>query len=96
MDAVNRRVSRPFRAASPEQYPIYDKLYRPDELRDELTRSGLEPVALEPVHKFYRWQYRSQVLLGPRADWLNRLLIRALESLPAREGLEWIVTCRRA
>jgi ubiquinone/menaquinone biosynthesis C-methylase UbiE len=96
MDAVSARVARPFRDASPEQYPIYDKLYHPDELRDELARSGLEPVALEPVHKLYRWQYRSQVLLGPRANWLNRLLIRALERIPAREGLEWIVTCRRA
>jgi ubiquinone/menaquinone biosynthesis C-methylase UbiE len=96
MDAVNARVSRPLREANPEQYPVYDKLHDGQELREELAGAGLEPVALEPVHKFYAWQYRSQVLLGPRADWLNRLLIRALESLPAGDGLEWIVTCRRA
>jgi ubiquinone/menaquinone biosynthesis C-methylase UbiE len=96
MDAVNARVSRPLREANPEQYPIYDKLHGAGELREELSRAGLEPVALEPVHKFYRWQYRSQVLVGPRADWLNRLLLRALEALPARDGLEWVVTCRRA
>jgi SAM-dependent methyltransferase len=94
MDAVNRRVSQPLRGARPDDYPIYDELYRPDELRAELARSGLEPLALEPVQKFYRWQYRSQVLLGPRADWLNRLVIRGLERLPRRDGLEWIVTCR--
>jgi ubiquinone/menaquinone biosynthesis C-methylase UbiE len=96
LDAVNARVSRPLREANPEQYPIYDKLYGRQELCEELARAGLELVALEPVHKFYRWQYRSQVLLGPRADGLNRLVLRALESLPARNGLEWVVTCRRA
>jgi ubiquinone/menaquinone biosynthesis C-methylase UbiE len=96
MDAVNARVSRPLREADPDQYPIYDKLYCLPELCDELTDAGLKPLGVEPVQKFFRWQYRSQVLLGPRADWLNWFLIRALESLPAREGLEWIVTCRRA
>jgi ubiquinone/menaquinone biosynthesis C-methylase UbiE len=96
MDAVNARVSRRLREANPDQYPVYDKLYGGRELREELARAGLEPVALEPVHKFYAWQYQSQVLLGPRANWLNRFFIRALESLPTRDGLEWIVTCRRA
>ncbi len=96
LDAVNARVARPLREAHPEQYPIYDKLYDRRELCDEMARAGLPPVALAPVHKFYAWQYRSQVLLGPRAGWLNRLLIPALERLPARDGLEWVVTCRRA
>ena len=71
-------------------------LHRPERLRVELAGAGLEPLALQPVQKFYRWQYRSQVLLGPRSNWLNRRLIRGLESLPRREGLEWVVTCRRA
>jgi SAM-dependent methyltransferase len=96
MDAVNEKVSKPLRDAHPEEYPIYDKLYRPDELRKELSGAGLEPVELLPVHKLFRWQYRSQILLGPRADWINRLVIRALERLPKAQGLEWIVTCRRA
>jgi SAM-dependent methyltransferase len=96
MDAVNARVARPLRQAHPEQYPIYDKLHDRRELCDELARAGLPPVALAPVHKFYAWQYRSQVLLGPRAGWLNRLFLRAVECLPARDGLEWVVTCRRA
>lgn len=96
MDAVNALVSRPLREANPEQYPIYDKLHDEQELRDELTRAGFQGLTLEPIHRFYRWQYRSEVLLGPRADWVNRLVIRALESLPTRGGLEWIVTCQRA
>jgi SAM-dependent methyltransferase len=95
-DAVNERVSRPLRERHPDEYPIYDELYRLDELRDELTAAGLPPVRVEPVQKRYRWQLRSQVLLGPRAGWLNRLVIRALERLPGGEGLEWVITCRRA
>lgn len=95
MDAVNERLSRPLREAHPEDYPIYDELHRRDELCAEMAAAGLPVAELEAVQKWYPWQYRSQVLLGPRAGWLNRLVIRALERLPRRDGLEWIVTCRR-
>jgi ubiquinone/menaquinone biosynthesis C-methylase UbiE len=95
MDAVNERVSRSLRQAHPERYPVYDKLYRPDELRQELNEAGLNVVTLHPVQKYLRWQYRSQILLGPRSNRLNRLIIRTLEKLPGKEGLEWIVLCRR-
>ena len=94
-DAVSERVSRPLREASPDDYPIYDVLYRAEDLQAELIEAGLEPINMEPVQKFHYWQSLSQVLLGPRANWLNRSLIRGLERLPRSEGLEWIVTCRR-
>jgi len=94
MDAVNERCSRPLREAHPEEYPIYDVLYRRDHLLEELTQAQLVPISLLPVQKFHRWQSRSQILLGPRSSWLNRLAIRGLERLPRREGLEWVVTCR--
>ncbi|MBI4524933.1 MAG: class I SAM-dependent methyltransferase [Deltaproteobacteria bacterium] len=96
MDAVNARVSKPLREAHPEEYLIYDKLYRSDELRRELIDARLEPLEFLPVQKYFRWQYRSQLVLGPRASWANRLVIRALERLPRMDGLEWIVICRRA
>jgi ubiquinone/menaquinone biosynthesis C-methylase UbiE len=96
MDAVNERISRPLREAHPEEYPIYDKLYQPDEVRQELAGAGFELVRSTPVQKWFRWQSTSQWLLGPRCRWLNGLVIRALELWPRREGLEWIVTCRRA
>lgn len=94
-DAVNERVSRPLREARPDEYPIYDKLYRPDELRQELTEAGLRVESLLPVQRFYRWQGLAQTLLGPRSGWLNRLVIRSLELVPRRDGLEWIAVCRR-
>lgn len=96
LDAVNARVSGPLRRRHPDAYPIYDELYSPDQLRAELAAAGFEVLRLEPVQKCFRWQYRSQVWLGPRANWLNRWVVRALERLPVREGLEWVVTCRRA
>jgi ubiquinone/menaquinone biosynthesis C-methylase UbiE len=95
-DAVNERFSRPLREANPQDYPIYDKLYDRSTLCQEMARAGLPVVSLEPVQRYFRWQYRSQVLIGPRANWLNNLFIRGLERLPRSEGLEWIVTCRRA
>jgi ubiquinone/menaquinone biosynthesis C-methylase UbiE len=94
IDAVNERVSRPLRERHPEQYPIYDELYTAERLRTELHEAGFDVTLLEPVQKYYRWQYRSQVFLG-RAAWLNRCIIRTLERLPRRHGLEWVVVCRR-
>lgn len=95
-DAVNERISRPLRDADPAAFPVHDELYRPDDLRAELRQAGFEPVALVPVQKCYGWQWQSQIFLGPRANWLNRLVIRGLELLPWREPLEWVVVCRRA
>jgi SAM-dependent methyltransferase len=95
LDAVNRRISQPMRDAHPEEYRIYDDLYHEEELREELTGAGLEPIAIEPVQKSYSWQALSQVLIGPRANRLNRWVIRGLEGLPRRQNLEWIVTCHR-
>jgi ubiquinone/menaquinone biosynthesis C-methylase UbiE len=96
MDAVNRRISAPLRVARPDEYPIYDELYSEWELRDELAQHRFSIQSMESVQKRFSWQSRSQILIGPRANWLNRCLIRGLEWLPARDGLEWIVTCGRA
>ena len=95
-DAVNERQSRPLREASPDSYPVYDKLYQRRQLLRELQRAGFTEISLVPVQKFYRLQYLSQVFVGPRSEIVNRLIVQGLESLPRRNGLEWIVTCRRA
>lgn len=94
-DAVNQRVSEPIRRDRPAAYPVYDKLYEENELRNELQEEGFDDIRLEPVQRRFRWQYWSQVFLGPRSNWLNRSIIRGLEALPSPDGLEWIVACRR-
>lgn len=95
MDAVNERISGPLRQANPDEYVVYDVLYRPEVLKAELSSAGFEVESMEPVQKFFRLQSRSQVFLGPRMNWLNRRIIRGLERIPGGEPLEWIVTCRR-
>jgi SAM-dependent methyltransferase len=96
-DAVNAVVSEPLRKASPESYPIYDKLYRSqDELRKELEDEGFEVARIEPVQRWFSLQSRAQVLVGPRSERLCRWIVRGLESLRRGPALEWIVTCRRA
>ena len=95
MDAVNEQFSSPMRIAHPEEYPVYDKLYRPEQLRKELRAAGFETVELVPIQKYFRWQYRSQTLLGPRCRWANRMVVWMLEQLPRKAGLEWMVAARR-
>ena len=95
-DAVNERQSKPLRDANPESYPVYDVLYREADLRSELAAAGFTDIQLEVVQKRYRWQYLSETLIAPRSQGLNRLIVRGLEALPARDGLEWIVTCHLA
>ncbi len=96
VDAVNGRVSGPLRDANPEQYPIYDKLYRDqEELRHELTASGFKVFEVLPVQRWFSAQFRVQVVLGPRSRTFCRWAIQALERLSHKEPLEWIVTCRR-
>ena len=97
LDAVNGVVSEPLRKASPESYPIYDKLYRSQaELREELESAGFEVARIEPVQRWFSLQSRVQVLVGPRSERLCRWIVRGLESLRRGPALEWIVTCRRA
>ena len=96
LDAVNARVSGPLREANPENYPIYDKLYRDEaELRDELSAAGFEAVRVDPVQRWFWLQYQAQVLLGPRSRRMSRWIIRAAERLRRGPSLEWVVTARR-
>lgn len=96
LDAVNAQVSAPLRQASPDDYPIYDMLYRDaDELGSELEEAGFFVEALQPVQRWFSLQYRAQVLLGPRSRLLCRAAIRGLERLRRGPALEWIVTCAR-
>ena len=97
MDAVNGIVSQPLRDADPDDYPVYDKLYSSQqELRDELAEAGFRVIRIDPVQRWIRLQSQVQILVGPRCRWLCRKVIRALERVPRRSALEWIVTCRRA
>ena len=79
----------------PDLFPVYDKMYERSEFFEELTGAGLRALSAQAVPKFKRYQYLSQVLVGPRVNWLNRLVINALERLPRRDGEESVIECRR-
>jgi SAM-dependent methyltransferase len=97
MDAVNERISLPLREARPEEYSIYDKLYRDlDEMTEELAPHRLIVESATPVLKRFTIQSWVQNIVGPRCEWLCRSLIAAFEAIPSRTPLEWIVQCRRA
>jgi ubiquinone/menaquinone biosynthesis C-methylase UbiE len=97
MDAVNAAVSAPLRAASPAEYPIYDKLYDSEAaLQKELEAAGFEVKSIEPVQRWFAAQSRAQILLGPRSQLLCRWAVQGLEKIRRGPALEWIVTCRRA
>jgi SAM-dependent methyltransferase len=95
-DAVNSRVSAPLRQAAPDDYPIYDKLYRDQqELTTELCEAGFAVEKLIPVQRWYSMQSRVQNLLAPRNRMLCRWALSLLERLRRGPALEWIVLCRR-
>lgn len=96
LDVVNAVASRPLRREAPEAYPIYDALYESlDVIRSELADAGFQLQEAVEVQRAIALQYKSQVLVGPRWNWLNRLIIRLLERWSRGPALEWIVTCRR-
>jgi len=95
-DAVNAVVSTPLRARAPLDYPIYDALLRPEEIRAELWAAGFEVVALEGVQRRAGLLGRLQVLAAPRSRRLARIAMELVDRLGGGEPLEWIVTCRRA
>ena len=96
LDAVNGVASRPFRRKSPESYPIYDELYdNLDALRTELADAGFQVEEAVEAQRSIQLQYKSQIFVGPRWNWLNRAIIRLLERCSRGPALEWIVACRR-
>jgi SAM-dependent methyltransferase len=94
-DAVNVDVDLPARTRNgPDQSPIHDVFYTPDELRDELRAHGFEPVALVGVIRHLTMQRWMQIVIAPRANRLARQLIALLERVPG-DPLEWVVTARK-
>ena len=94
-DAPNVVVEASIRRSKPHAFPIYDKLWSPDELTRELDAAGFELERLHPTlrwHGIQRWISRAgeSFLLGP-CTWA----VAQLERLPGDQPLEWTVECRR-
>ena len=96
VDALNRDVSYPYRLKRGlEHYPIYDALYRRDEIVAEVQAAGFEVVQVAPMIRHAPVQRTLNRLRRVRLDALARAVIGALEYLPATRPSGWMLLCRK-
>ena len=93
LDAQNRLVAGPHREGR-DGYPVYDELWRRDELVAELESAGFEVRRLEGIMRRFAWQWRLHRLRRYRLGGPARLLIRALEWTSDANPSTWMVLCR--
>jgi len=96
IDAQNRAVSLPHRQQRGlDSYPVFDQLYDPQELRDELEKAGFRLVELTGMIRHATWQRRLNRLRRLRLAPLARLLIEAMERVPGGAPSTWMALCER-
>ena len=96
VDALNRDASYPYRLKRGlEHYPIYDELYRRDEIVAELQAAGFEVVRVAPMIRHAPLQRALNRLRRVRLDLVARALIGALEYLPETRPSGWMLLCRK-
>lgn len=92
IDALNREVSLPHRLKhGVDKYPIYDVLYRREEIEAELGAAGFRVVTVESIIKHPSLQRRLNRLrrfkLGPVAS----ALISSVEYIPGSNPTDWML-----
>ena len=93
LDAQNRLVAGEHREGR-TGYPVYDELWRRDELVDELESVGFRVRHLEGIMRRFTWQWRLHRLRRFRLGGAARLLIRALEWTSDANPSTWMVLCQ--
>ncbi|MFI5396476.1 MAG: class I SAM-dependent methyltransferase [Candidatus Binatia bacterium] len=92
VDAMSREVSYPYRLRRGlEHYPIYDALYRQDEIEAELQAAGLRAIEVEGILKHTSLQRPLNRLRRLRLGWLATALISILEYVPSRQPSAWMI-----
>jgi len=92
LDAQNRLVAGPHRRG--RKYPVYDALWRRDELVAELEGAGFAVRHLEGIMRRFTWQWRLHRLRRLRLGIPARLLIRALEWTSDGNPSTWMALCQ--
>jgi SAM-dependent methyltransferase len=95
LDAQNRLVAGPHREGR-TGYPVYDELWRREELVAELESAGFRVRHLEGIMRRFAWQWRLHRLRRFRLGGPARLLIRALEWTSDANPSTWMVLCQTA
>jgi ubiquinone/menaquinone biosynthesis C-methylase UbiE len=94
-DAINAVAAQPIRETSHGAGQHYDALLTREQLDAEVSQAGFRVIQLDDVQRRFPALFRIQVLVAPRSRRLASLAMRAVESLPGGQPLEWIVTCER-
>lgn len=96
VDALNREVSLPYRLKrGVETYPIYDVLYRREEIEAELQSAGFRVVAVQSFIKHPAVQRRLNRLRRVKLDRVASLLIGSLEYIPGSNPTDWMLLCEK-
>lgn len=96
VDALNRDVSYPHRVRRGlERYPIYDVLYRRDEIEAELQAAGFRVVTVEAMIKHFALQRALNRLRRVKLDRIARALISSLEHVPGGNPSSWMLLCEK-
>lgn len=97
-DVPNYHVEYKFRRIIGEhRYPIYDKLWKKQEIKEELESSGFKIVSFKGiVHHYYIYFIISEITKRLKIPSIGFLLINIIEKLfPAGQPDEWIVICKK-
>ncbi len=95
VDALNRDVSQAERERQGvDTYKIFDVLYSPEELRQEMIQNGFEVQRMDGILRHFPLQRRINRLRF-RLGGLARLLIHALEAIPGKDVNTWMLVCEK-
>ena len=93
-DAPNIVVELPIRKAKPHLFPVYDKLWSEKELISELEDAGFAVESLVGIMKHHGVQRIISKLTEKMFLSAGTALVSALDTIPSRNPLEWMVVCR--
>lgn len=78
-----------------DRHAVYDELYTPDSLRQELEEHGFRLTTLRGVILHHSLQRRLNRLRAYGLHGLARRMIAALEHVPSENPSTWMVLCER-
>jgi SAM-dependent methyltransferase len=93
LDAQNSLVAGPHRVGR-KGYPVFDQLWRREELVAELEGAGFTVRHLEGIMRRFGWQWRIHRLRRLGLAGLARVLIRVLERTPDTNPSTWMALCQ--
>ena len=96
-DAQNYDVEYFYRKKRNLKSPTYDKLWKKNELINELEKNGFKVVKLYNNIEYPELQrFLSRTFRFIRLDFIGIILINFLEKFNSKSPMEWIVLCKKS